>query len=85
MPSSPIRFSAGTSRSSKKSMFVWWLNITSRGSTRSRSPASRRSTMKTESPRVLSSSSSYGVVRASSTMRSDCFTREMKTFWPFTT
>ena len=55
------------------------------GAVRSASPASRRSTMKAESPPVRFSTSSIGVVRASRIIRSDWRTREMKTFCPFTT
>ena len=50
MPSSPIRFSAGISTSSKKTVLVWWLIIRSRGWTSSFPVTFRRSTMKTESP-----------------------------------
>ena len=44
-----------------------------------------RSTRNTLRPRVLSVSSSYGVVRASSSSRSECSAREVHTFWPLTT
>ncbi len=44
--------------------------------------ASRRSTRKTERPSDLRCTWSRGVVRASRIIRSECGTREMKTFWP---
>jgi len=40
---------------------------------------------KTDSPTVFRVTSSTGVVRARSSIRSDCNTREMKIFWPLTT
>ena len=55
------------------------------GFTRTASPASRRSTMNTDSPPVRFSTSASGVVRASRIIRSDWRTREMKTFCPVTT
>ena len=42
------------------------------------------STMKVESPSVLFSTSSSGVVRASSSMRSECSAREVQIFCPLT-
>ena len=50
MPSSPTRFSAGTSTFSKKRMLVWWLIIMSSGLTSSLPLMSRRSTRKTDRP-----------------------------------
>ena len=43
-------------------------------------PASRRSTMKIDSPCVFFVTSASGVVRASSSIRSECWTREIHTF-----
>ena len=45
---------------------------------------SRRSTRNTDSPSVRRLTSSIGVVRASSSIRSDCRAREFHTFWPVT-
>ena len=84
-PSSPIRFAAGTSSPSKKTSQLSWLIIVSMGLTRTASPASRRSTMNTDSPCVRFRTSASGVVRASRIIRSDWRTREMKTFCPSTT
>ena len=43
------------------------------------------STMKVESPSVRDFACSRGVVRASSSIRSECSAREVQTFCPFTT
>ena len=43
------------------------------------------STRKTESPSPRRFTCSTGVVRASSSIRSDCSAREVQTFWPLTT
>ncbi len=43
------------------------------------------STMKTEIPSVFFSTCSIGVVRASSTIRSECSARDVQIFWPLTT
>ena len=40
--------------------------------------------MKTDMPSVGFAACSRGVVRASSSMRSECSVREMNTFWPLT-
>ena len=47
--------------------------------------ASRRSTMKTDRPSDFLATSANGVVRANSNIRSEWRTREIQTFWPFTT
>ena len=47
--------------------------------------ALRRSTRNTESPSVFFVTSSSGVVRATKSIRSECSTREIQTFCPFTT
>ena len=46
--------------------------------------ASRISTMKVERPSVRFFACSRGVVRASSSMRSECSARLVQTFWPLT-
>ena len=46
---------------------------------------SRISTMKVESPSVRDFTSSRGVVRASSSIRSEYSARLVQIFWPFTT
>ena len=46
--------------------------------------ASCMSTRNTERPCVFFSTSSIGVVRASSSIRSECSAREIQTFWPDT-
>ena len=69
---------------SKKSALVEWFIIILSG--RTSSPLMpRMSTRKTLSPSVLRVTLSTGVVRASSSIRSDWSTREMNIFWPFTT
>ena len=79
-----MRLSAGISIWSKKSAFVEWFIIMRSG--RTSSPCTwRRSNRKTDSPSVFRFTWSTGVVRARSSIRSDCCTREMKIFWPFTT
>ena len=46
--------------------------------------ASRRSTRKIDKPSVFFFTSGSGVVRASSSIRSECCTREIQTFCPLT-
>ena len=84
MPSCPIRLVAGISTLSKKSAFVEWFIIIRSGRT-SKPLRPRISIRKTDSPSVFRCTRSTGVVRASSSMRSDWSTREMKIFWPLTT
>ena len=86
LPSSPIRFSAGISRLSKKSSLVSWLTMLRIGRTVMPLPiASRRSTRKIDMPSDFFFTSASGVVRASRIIRSECWTREIQTFWPLTT
>ena len=86
LPSSPIRFSAGISRSSRKSSLVSWLTMFGIGWTVRPLPiAWRRSTMKIDMPSDFFLTSGSGVVRASRIIRSECCTREIQTFWPLTT
>ena len=47
--------------------------------------ASRMSTRKTDSPSVLLAASSRGVVRARSSIRSECSARLVQIFWPLIT
>ena len=68
-----------------KTSLVEWLTIAWMGRASMWSPAVRRSTTNTERPFVLSSSSSYGVVRARSSIRSLCSKRLVQIFCPLTT
>ena len=63
---------------------VEWLIIVLIGVIVSASPAVRMSTRNVESPCVRLVTSSIGVVRASSTIRSECSAREVQIFWPET-
>ena len=86
LPSSPIRFSAGTSRLSKNTSQVLWLIMASILRISTPLPfASRRSTRNTDRPSERFFTLSAGVVRASSSIRSECSTRLVHTFWPLTT
>ncbi len=71
-----------------KTSVVAWLSMVRIGrmTTGGLSPAvaARRSTTKTESPSPFRFTSSLGVVRASSSMRSECSARLVQTFWPWT-
>jgi hypothetical protein len=49
------------------------------------SMASFRSTRKIDMPSDLRLTSASGVVRASRIIRSECWMREIHTFWPLTT
>ena len=85
-PSSPISVSGASFRLSMKTSQVLWLIAAS--SLRISTPlptASRRSTRNTETPSLRRFTSSAGVVRASSSIRSDCSARLVHTFWPLTT
>ena len=85
-PSTPIRFSAGTSRLSKNTSQVLWFSMASILRISTPLPfASRRSTRNTDSPSERFFTLSAGVVRASSSIRSECSTRLVHTFWPLTT
>ena len=82
----PTRFSAGTIMLSKNTSVELWFIMVRMGRMVSPLPrAARMSTMKVESPSVRFWVSSFGVVRASRSMRSECSAREVQTFWPFTT
>ncbi len=70
--------------SSKNSSLVSWLTMVGIG--RTVSPCTWcRSTMNSDRPCDFFSTSSFGVVRASSIIRSECCTREIHTFCPLTT
>jgi hypothetical protein len=86
LPSSPIRFSAGISRLSKKSSLVSWLTMLRIG--RTQPLADRLAQVDDEDRHAFGSSfltSASGVVRASRIIRSECWMREIHTFWPLTT
>src|ERR1700694_4577870 len=83
-PSSPTSASGESRRSVMKRVFVSWLTIVSMGRTSMDEPASRRSTRNRLMPSVLRATSSARLVRAISRSRSECWTREVKTFWPLT-
>jgi hypothetical protein len=86
LPSSPIRLLAGMRILSKKISVVLWFTMA--GSLRISSPLPfswRMSTRKTDRPSLLRAQSSSGVVRASSSIRSEYSAREVQTFWPLTT
>ena len=80
LPSSPMSVSAGTSTPSRKTSEVAWLTIASVA--RIVTPGrSRRSMRKTDRPSARWAGS-YGAVRASSSMRSECSAREVQALWP---
>ena len=87
MPSSPTSASAGTSTPSKKISVVAWFIIVLIGRIVIFPSviACFMSTMKIESPSVFFSTWSSGVVRASSSIRSECSARDVQIFWPWTT
>ena len=86
MPSSPIRFSAGTRMLSKNTSVVAWFIMVRIGRMVRPLPfAARMSTRNTDSPSVRFFACSRGVVRASSSIRSECSAREVQIFWPLTT
>ena len=86
MPSSPIRLSAGMRRLSKKISVVLWLIIASIGLMSMPLPrAARISTRKVESPSLRRLTWSGAVVRARSSIRSECNARLVQTFWPLIT
>ena len=87
MPSSPTSASAGTSTPSKKTSVVAWFIIVLIGRIVIVPSASAcfMSTRNVESPSVFFSTWSSGVVRASSSIRSECSARDVQIFWPRTT
>ena len=87
LPSSPIRFSAGISRLSKNSSLVSWLTMLRIGRTVMPLPMAVVQVDQEAStgPRSFFCTSASGVVRASRIIRSQCWMREIQTFWPLTT
>ena len=90
LPSSPIRFSAGISRSSKNTSLVSWLTMFGIGRTVMPPRTSRFDQCAGRSgtrscPSALRLTSASGVVRASRIIRSECCRREIHTFCPLTT
>ena len=86
MPSSPIRFSAGTFMSSKNTSVVAWF-IMVRIGRMVEAVADRLAHVDDEareSPSVRFLTCSFGVVRASSSIRSECSARLVQIFWPLT-
>ena len=63
-------------------MIIASIGRTSRPPFDPRARAARRSTMNALSPSVFFATSASGVVRASRTIRSECSTRLIQTFWP---
>ncbi len=64
---------------------VAWFIIVLIGLIVSCGPRSRMSTRKTEIPSLFFSTSLAGVVRANSSIRSECSAREVQILWPSTT
>ena len=87
MPSSPTRASAGSSTPSRKiSVVAWFISVLiGRIVIVPASWAARMSTMNVDSPSVRFSTWSAGVVRASSSIRSECSARDVQIFCPRTT
>ncbi len=86
LPSLPIRFSAGISRLSKNTSFVSWFTMLRIGRrVMFLAGTLRLSTRKIDIPSDFFFTSSSGVVRASRIISSECCSREVHTFWPFTT
>ena len=81
-----MRLAAGTRMFSKKTSVVAWFIIVRIGRMVRPLPlTSRMSTRKTERPAVRDFASARGVVRARSSIRSECSAREVQIFWPSTT
>ena len=73
------------SSSSKNTSFVSCPTMLRSVARSCRCPRRARSTRNTENPSDFFFASGSGVVRASSSMRSECWTREIQTFCPVTT
>ncbi len=69
--------------SKKTSQELWFIMV--RMGRMVRPLACFMSTMKVDRPSVFLATWSRGVVRASSSMRSECSARLVQTFWPLTT
>jgi hypothetical protein len=80
-----MMLAAGTTMLSKNICVELWFIIVRIGVIVMPLPnAARMSTMKVDSPSVRFSTLSRAVVRASSSMRSECSARLVQTFWPLT-
>ena len=67
------------------SVVAWFIMVRIGRISRPLPLASRMSTMNTDRPSVRFLACSFGVVRASSTIRSECSARLVQIFWPLTT
>ena len=87
LPSSPIRFSAGNLEVVEEELVGLVVDhVDDRPHGHARVPiASCRSTRKIDMPSDFFFTSASGVVRASRIIRSECWMREIHTFWPLTT
>ena len=70
--------------SKKTSVELWFIIVRIGRMVRPRPSADFMSTMKVESPSVFFATSPRGVVRASSSIRSECSARLVQIFWPLT-
>ena len=70
--------------SKNTSVLLWFIMVRIGLIVRPLSRAARMSTRKTDRPSVRFCACSRGVVRASSSIRSECSARLVHTFWPFT-
>ena len=71
--------------SKNTSVVAWFIIVRIGRMVRPLPSTSRMSTRKTERPSVRLPACSRGVVRASSSIRSECSAREVQIFWPLTT
>ena len=71
--------------SKNTSVLLWFIMVRIGRIVRPLPSASRMSTRNTDRPSVRFLACSRGVVRASSSIRSECSARLVHTFWPFTT
>ena len=71
--------------SKNTSLELWFIMVRIGRMVRPLPSAARMSTMKVDSPSVRYFACSRGVVRASSSIRSECSARLVHTFWPLTT
>ena len=71
--------------SKNTSVLLWFIMVRIGRMVRPLPSVSRMSTRKTDRPSVRFLACSRGVVRARSSIRSECSARLVHTFWPFTT
>ena len=71
--------------SKNTSVVAWFIMVRIGRMVRPLPFTARMSTRNTESPSVRFFTCSRGVVRASSSIRSECSAREVQIFWPLTT